>query len=75
MDAGSLNNINLVDCGERGDIKIDEATLQTKTLGLFAAGDVRTGKYKQIVLAAADGAKAALFVNEYLKKLKWTPTP
>jgi len=59
---------DLVDCNERGEIKIDLETFQTKTPGLFAAGDVRAGKYKQIVIAAGEGAKAALFANEYLKK-------
>jgi len=59
---------DLVDCNERGEIKIDLETLQTKTLGLFAAGDVKAGKYKQIVIASGEGAKAALFANEYLKK-------
>jgi thioredoxin-disulfide reductase len=61
---------DLVDCNERGEIKIDLETFQTKTPGLFAAGDVKVGKYKQIIIAAGDGAKAALFANEYLKKLK-----
>lgn len=61
---------DIVDCSETGEIKVDAETFQTKVPGLFAAGDVRTGKYKQIVLAAADGAKAALFASEYLKKLK-----
>ena len=59
---------DLVDCNERGEIKIDLETFQTKTLGLFAAGDVKAGKYKQIVIASGEGAKAALFANEYLKK-------
>jgi len=59
---------DLVDCNERGEIKIDLETFQTKTPGLFAAGDVKTGKYKQIVIASGEGAKAALFANEYLKK-------
>ncbi len=59
---------DLVDCNERGEIKIDMENFQTKTPGLFAAGDVKVGKYKQIVIASGEGAKAALFVNEYLRK-------
>jgi alkyl hydroperoxide reductase subunit F len=58
----------LVDCNEKGEIKIDLETFQTKTSGLFAAGDVKAGKYKQIVIAAGEGAKVALFANKYLKK-------
>lgn len=34
--------------------------------GLFAAGDVTNGPDKQIVIAAGDGAKAALMAHEYL---------
>jgi len=60
----------LVECSERGEIGINPETFETKTPGLFAAGDVKKGKYKQIVIAAGEGAKAALSVNEYLKKLK-----
>jgi thioredoxin reductase (NADPH) len=38
----------------------------TGTAGLFAAGDVRSKKHRQIITAAADGAIAAEAVNEYL---------
>lgn len=34
--------------------------------GLFAAGDVASGPDKQIIIAAGDGAKAALVAYEYL---------
>ena len=40
---------------------------QTKIPGLFAAGDVRQGKIKQFVTAAADGASAAIEINNWLK--------
>jgi thioredoxin-disulfide reductase len=60
---------NLVDCGEKGEMQVNLETFETKTPGLFAAGDVKAGKYKQIVIAAGEGAKAVLFVSEYLKKL------
>jgi alkyl hydroperoxide reductase subunit AhpF len=35
---------------------------------LFAAGDVTQMPYKQIVIAVADGAKAALAANEYINQ-------
>jgi thioredoxin-disulfide reductase len=60
---------NLVDFSERGEIKINPKTNETKTKGLFAAGDVTTVPYKQIVVAAGEGAKAALSCYNYLKKL------
>jgi len=60
---------DLVDFNERDEIKVDFETFQTKTPGLFAAGDVNLGKYKQIVTAAGEGAKAALAAYDYLKSL------
>jgi len=60
----------LVDFNERDEIVVTFETFQTKTPGLYAAGDVNTGRYKQIVTAAGEGAKAALAVSEYLQNLK-----
>jgi thioredoxin-disulfide reductase len=60
----------LVDFNEKDEIKVDPETFQTKTPGLFAAGDVNQGKYKQIVTAAGEGCKAALAAYEYIKKQK-----
>lgn len=42
---------------------------KTSTAGIFAAGDVRTKKLRQIITAAADGANAVTSVQEYL--LQW----
>ncbi len=57
----------LVDFNERDEIKVDYETFATKTPGLFAAGDVNVGKYKQIVTAAGEGCKAVLAVYDYLR--------
>ena len=57
---------NLVDFSKRDEIKINHNTCQTKTPGLFAAGDVTDVKYKQIIIAAGEGAKASLSVSKYL---------
>ncbi|MCK4473707.1 FAD-dependent oxidoreductase [Candidatus Parcubacteria bacterium] len=59
---------DLVDFNERGEIKINLSNCQTKTEGLFAAGDVTEIKAKQIVIAAGEGAKAAISVNDYLQR-------
>lgn len=40
----------------------------TNLPGVFAAGDTRTKKVRQIVTAAADGAVAALAASEYIAK-------
>jgi thioredoxin reductase len=58
---------DLVDFNERDEIKVDFETFQTKTPGLFAAGDVNVGKYKQIITSAGEGAKAAMAVYDYLQ--------
>lgn len=62
----------LVDFNERDEIKVEFETCQTKTPGLFAAGDVNVGRFKQIVTACGEGAKAALAAYDYVqnKKLK-----
>ena len=60
---------DLVDFNSRDEIKIDPFTNQTKTPGLFATGDVTEVKYKQIVIACSEGAKAALSADKYIKKL------
>jgi len=58
----------LVDFNERDEIKVDYETCQTKTPGLFAAGDLNVGVVKQIVTAAGEGAKAALAAYNYIQK-------
>ena len=49
-----------------GYIIADETT-KTSIPGVFAAGDVRTKALRQIVTAAADGAVAAYFAEDYLR--------
>ena len=58
---------NLVEFNEIGEIKIDRDN-NTKTKGLFAAGDITDVKYEQIVIACSEGAKSALAVYDYLKQ-------
>lgn len=48
-----------------GYIMADEST-RTNIPGVFAVGDVRTKAVRQIVTAAADGAVAAHYAEEYL---------
>lgn len=54
-----------VELSRFGEIEID-AKGQTNVPGVFAAGDCTTVPYKQIVIAAGDGAKAALSAFDYL---------
>ena len=48
-----------------GEIVIDDKG-HTNVAGVFAAGDCTTVPYKQIVIAASEGAKAALSAFDYL---------
>ena len=59
---------DLVDFNERDEIAVEFETCQTKTPGLFAAGDCNVGRFKQIVTAASEGAKAALAAYGYIEK-------
>lgn len=58
-----------LDKNERGEIKVNCAN-ETNVPGIFAAGDVTSVPEKQIVIAAGDGAKAALGAFRYLARLK-----
>jgi alkyl hydroperoxide reductase subunit F len=60
---------NGLDKNERGEIKVNCAN-ETNVPGIFAAGDVTSVPEKQIVIAAGDGAKAALGAFRYLARLK-----
>ena len=57
----------LVDLNERGEIIVD-VDGRTSLPGVFAAGDVTSVKSKQIIIAAGEGAKAALEAFEYVMK-------
>ena len=50
---------------ERGEIEVD-ARGQTSIPGVFAAGDVTTVPYKQIIIAMGEGSKAALGAFDHL---------
>ncbi|MCM1246765.1 MAG: FAD-dependent oxidoreductase [Roseburia sp.] len=56
---------DVVKLDESGYIQADE-TCETGTPGIFAAGDCRTKRVRQLVTAAADGAAAALAACGYL---------
>ena len=43
--------------------------LETSRLGVFAAGDVRSGSIKRVASAVGEGAMVVQFVHEYLKEM------
>ena len=55
----------IVDLSEYGEVEVDDHA-RTSMEGVFAAGDVTTTPYKQIIIAMGDGAKAALSAFDYL---------
>jgi alkyl hydroperoxide reductase subunit F len=56
---------DLLELNERKEIVVDRYG-KTSVEGIYAAGDVTDTPYKQIIMAAGDGAKCALAVNDYL---------
>ena len=48
-----------------GEVEVDSHA-RTDVPGVFAAGDCTTTPYKQIVIAAGDGSKAALSAFDHL---------
>lgn len=54
-----------IELSQRGEIEIG-ARGETSVPGVFAAGDVTTVPYKQIIIAMGEGAKASLGAFDYL---------
>ena len=61
----------------RGIVTLDQGayieageSCETSTPGIFAAGDLRTKRLRQVVTAVADGAVAITSVQDYLVKLR-----
>ncbi|MFC1937318.1 FAD-dependent oxidoreductase [Chloroflexota bacterium] len=58
----------LVKLNERGEVMVN-CGCETSVPGLYAAGDVTDIPEKQIVIAAGEGAKAALQAHRYLQRM------
>ena len=63
LSANSAFAKDLVETTPQGEIRID-AFCRTNVPGIYAAGDVSTVPYKQIIIAMGEGAKAALSAFE-----------
>lgn len=69
---GNVPNSDFIDCVSkdiRGQITVD-AKCQADCPGIFAAGDVTNSPFKQLTIAAGQGATAALAVIDYINKWK-----
>lgn len=60
---------DLVDLNEQGEVIVNDRQ-ETTLDGLYAAGDVTTQVDKQIIISAAEGAKAALSATNYINHKK-----
>jgi len=73
VEIGSIPNTalvkNLLALDKESKIKIDRFC-QTNAKGIFACGDITDVPYEQIVIAAGEGAKAAISAFNYLIKNK-----
>lgn len=73
VEIGLLPNVafarDLVQLNDRGEIVIDERC-RTSVCGIFAAGDVSDVPQKQIIVAAGEGAKAAMSAFTYISTQK-----
>ena len=58
---------DILDINTNSEIKIDSVN-KTSVEGIFAAGDCTDVRYKQVIIAMGEGAKAALSAYEYLIK-------
>lgn len=61
-----------VELNDKGEVIVDELG-RTSREGVFAAGDITQIPYKQAVIAAAEGVKAALSAYNYLRNKKGLP--
>ncbi len=76
-EEGYLEGVKKVERDERGRLTIDASTLMTTRPGLFAGGDLKTGPLS-VIAAIADGKRAAIAIDRYIRKDKsdmpeWDP--
>ncbi len=73
VEIGQIPNskpfINLVKTNKTGEIIINPKTNETSMRGIFASGDITDVEFKQIIIAAGEGAKAAMALNRFLESI------
>lgn len=75
VHVGMMPNSNIVPAevakNQYGEIVVNE-NCETNLPGLYAAGDVSSVPFKQIVIAAGQGCVATLSAVQYLNRAKWS---
>lgn len=76
VEMGSKINVefvkHLVKTNPKGEIVVNELC-ETSHPGIFAAGDATNMPYKQVIIAAGEGAKAGISAYNYLQRLAGKP--
>jgi NADPH-dependent glutamate synthase beta subunit-like oxidoreductase len=68
-DLSFLTSADHVELTPQGTIKVDPKTLATSAPGLFAGGDVAFGP-RNLIEAVANGKRAALSIDDYIRGVK-----
>jgi formate hydrogenlyase subunit 6/NADH:ubiquinone oxidoreductase subunit I len=71
-DVSFLKPEDGVETTRQGTLKINPDTLMTTAPGVFAAGDIAFGP-RLIINAVADGKKAAVEIDRFLRGSEWKP--
>lgn len=71
-DVSFLTPADGVETTRQGTLKINPETLMTTAPGIFAAGDIAFGP-RLIINAVADGKKAAVEIDKFLRGPLWKP--
>ncbi len=71
-DTSFLTPADGIETTRQGTLKINPDTLMTTAPGIFAAGDIAFGP-RLIINAVADGKKAAIEIDKYLRGPEWKP--
>lgn len=71
-DLSFLKPADGIETTRQGTLKIDPDTLMTTAPGIFAAGDIAFGP-RLIINAVADGKKAAVEIDKFLRGPEWKP--
>ena len=69
-DVSFLKTEDGIETTRQGTLKINPETLMTTAPGIFAAGDIAFGP-RLIINAVADGKKAAVEIDRYLRGTEW----